>query len=81
MAKEEEEKEIVINLIENLRKELFVAGLFERFLTRKAIQDSSAEIPLGKVQKEIRGKREYLAYLEEVLEEIKSGEKEEAGAV
>ena len=63
-------KEIIQDALTEERNTLVDRELRERFLQRKRLGNSSRVDPLlGQLQGEVRMKKEYIAFLEEVLEE------------
>ena len=65
----DEQKSIILGLIQGIQKELFNAQLLERYFQRRVLVSSSFMVQLGNTQKGIRESKEYLSFLEEILRE------------
>lgn len=66
-------REIILEMIQAYEKELFVAQVQERFLQRQIIGKNSPNFQqqLGRTQADIQFKKEYLKFLEEIIKEYK----------
>ena len=65
----DEQKQIILGLIEGVKKEIFNNSIMERYFARKAIIQPSYQKQLGNVQGAVKESGEYLKFLEELLKE------------
>ena len=65
----DEQRQIILGVIDGVRKEIFNNQLMERYFTRRAIVQPSFQNQLGNVQKGIKDSELYLKFLEELLKD------------
>ena len=65
----DEQKQIILGVIDGVRKEIFNNQLMERYFIRRAIVQPSYQTALGNAQKGIKDSKLYLKFLEEVLKD------------
>ena len=65
----DDQKQIILGMIDGGRKEIFNNTLMERYFTRRAILQPSYQTQLGNVQKGIKDSKLYLKFLEDILKD------------
>jgi len=65
----DEQKTMIFNQIDEVRKIIFKNQIMERYYQRRTIKNPNLQSQLGNIQKSLKDDKEYLAFLQEILKE------------